>query len=141
MKWIAKKPYLLFWFVIPYLLGIAFFHGGAIDIQLHDTYLVIATWHIGVLQAVLLAVFGLVYWLLRNRKLMPWATVIHVLVTVILAVWLLGNPIPSARHYFSGPASSGILMMDKFILVMAAWGLAQLLFLVNVVVGLVRGRR
>ncbi len=141
MNWISKKTYLLFWFVIPYLLGVGLlFRNSAIDIQLHDTYLVLSILHIGIVQSIMCALFGLVYWRLRERRLMPWATVIHVLVTIIFAVKLMGNLGPSARRYANIPVS-GYSTWDIFILLAAIWGLAQLLFLVNVVVGLVRERK
>jgi heme/copper-type cytochrome/quinol oxidase subunit 1 len=73
------RPYVMCWMIIPIVLILGFLAGDTgLDISLHDTYYVIGYRNLTLFCSLILAVSGLIYWLiLRNslrleRKLMSW---------------------------------------------------------------------
>ena len=83
MDSIINKPYKAIWYSILFLFGLSIIGwNNTIDIQLHDTYFVIASIHMGVLFSIYLGVIGIIYWLIRKKKLVDWMTVIHVVITI-----------------------------------------------------------
>ncbi|MCB0688787.1 MAG: hypothetical protein KDC53_19755 [Saprospiraceae bacterium] len=84
---ICAYPYKLIWAAIPVILAFAFFGmNDSIDLILHDTYLVIGIFHVGVSISFLLFLLGGIYWQLRNRNMTCWLTVLHVLITLFTLI-------------------------------------------------------
>ncbi|MGS2739688.1 hypothetical protein [Sinomicrobium sp. M5D2P17] len=58
-----ERPYLVFWWMIPVIMGLGFLHPQeTLDINIHDTYYVIAYLHMAILISFVFAIIGLGYW-------------------------------------------------------------------------------
>lgn len=90
MNYLLQKPHRSVWASVPLIILISL--GGihtVLDLQLHDTYLVLASPNIGILFSLLLGLIGLTYWLFRDKKLVDWMTSTHVLLTIVCALLLV----------------------------------------------------
>lgn len=130
-----KQPYLYFWVSIPMLILLIFFPGAgeAFDFQLHDTYLVLSRLYFSTIFAVYFGFVGLMYWIFRNIRLRNWMTVAHVVGTVlppILFMLIVG---------ISGKQFGVELSFDGMFIIGLIWLLLQLIFLINLVGGLIKG--
>lgn len=84
MNKLTNKPYLIFLLSIPLLLIAGFLKGDStFDLNIYDTYFVIAKTYLAWLIAMIFGVIGLVYLLIvkSNRKLSKWLTGIHIVLT------------------------------------------------------------
>lgn len=94
MNKLTQKPHPLFLLAIPPLLLAGFLSGDStLDINIHDTYFIIARSNLAILVANLFTVYAFSYWLLTktNRKLSKWLTGIHIVLTfggILLAMVL-----------------------------------------------------
>jgi len=87
---IKYRPYHYLWlsiFLLAVLSSLA--SNKAIDIQMHDTYLVIAILHIGIIFGGIHAILGFIYWIVRFMKLITWMTYVHVITTIVISVLLI----------------------------------------------------
>ena len=85
MQTITHQPYKIIWGIIPIIVILSLINlKGTIDIQLHDTYFVIAFIHLSFFLSAILIITGLLYWLVRRKKLISWMTLAHVLSTILL---------------------------------------------------------
>ncbi len=137
----GPKSYKILWGSIPVILILTLFgKEGAFDLQLHDTYLVTSTWHVAILFAFLLSLLGVIYWLLRNYKLVPGLSKIHVITTLISLIGIIlisiQQTVSRAEDFelFRRINSIGIILILALIF-------AQLLFMTNIIVGLIRGKK
>ncbi|WP_461149538.1 hypothetical protein [Spirosoma pulveris] len=91
-----RKPYLISWLAIPILLLIGLlFRQHTVNVQLYDTYFVIANRHVALAGSALLLVLGFGYWLLQRTRKTPngiltafhlWLT-IGVLLLLVLPIF------------------------------------------------------
>ena len=88
MSTLANKPYipmfmsiLIIFIVLPFVNPNEF-----IDIQLHDTYLVISPIHLGAILFYL-GLTGIIYWLLRKLSCVKWMTITHIIFTILACVF------------------------------------------------------
>lgn len=146
INFIKNKPFKFLWWTIPVVFIISLINWkNSVDIQMHDTYFVIAFIHVGIIFVLTLAIMGGIYWLVRSKKLIGFLTVIHVIITIffILAILIFFmrpqpeianttsdqmNAILENRRLWNQMAITGIL----------TWILSQSTFLVNLVIGLIR---
>lgn len=144
------KPQYIFWILsaLFILFGIKYFY-GATDLQFHDTYFVIANYHIAILFVSLFLVFGFIYFLLEkgNYMLVKLLTRLHVwgtLVPVILiaAIFIFFNSsamsiMPRRYYRFDGNSSVYLDILQNVHLVIPVLVLilliAQLSFIVNLI--------
>lgn len=94
MNKLIDKPHLIFLLTIPVLILIGFLSGDAVlGINVHDTYFVIAYFHLTILFSIIFSAIGLGYWVMQNanRKLSKWLSGIHIGLTFggILFVFIL----------------------------------------------------
>lgn len=146
---VLSKPYKLIWLVIPIILGLSTIgSNGSIDIQMHDTYFVISSFHIGILFSIILGIIGFIYWLVKGKKLVNWMTAIHLLTTIlalasILIISFLPNGLFSPSSYSfdtisdltNNPFSTASQILSALVLMAI---LSQLLFIVNVIMSFAR---
>lgn len=137
MQYIYQKPHQSIWLATGLLLLLSVYGiGRVLDVQLHDTYAIFDTAHLGLGFAALLATTGLIYWLLRDRRLVGWMTAVHVVTTVaafvaIVLACLLSNP----ETVIAIPPGAAL------VLAVLVFYLSQGLFVTNALVGLLRGAR
>ena len=142
MDHLSKKPHLIFWLSIPVILLVGFLYGDdIIDINIHDTYYVVAAKHFGYLLAQLFGLIGLGYWVIfKTRKpLVKWMYWAHTALTLggIILIWGLTQFYSNSISDFDYNDRLTIVIIA--ILVLALLG--QLLFFVNLLIGLINKKK
>lgn len=140
MKKITEAPHFLFWILIPIILIIGLLKPDkTLDINIHDTYIVIALLHLAVLISIIFGILGLGYWVVikLNRRLVNWLTVIHLIITVIGFCLILLIP------FFLPESNQGItsLYFDAQVTITLSALAAvcvQLLYPINIITALFR---
>lgn len=140
MKKLTQKPHFVLWTLIPVILLIGFLKPDkALDINIHDTYFVIAIMHLALLISIIFGILGFGYWVVirLNRRLVNWLTVIHLIITVIGFCLIILIP------YFLPTASQDIssLYFDEQVTITLSALVAvciQLLYPINIITALVR---
>ena len=129
---LIDNPHKILWFVVPAVLALsAMGLRKAIDLQLHDTYLVVGVPHLGVILSLLLVLAGGSYWLVGQQDLVPWLTATHVVLTVLACITILviGLSVqPAANHAF--PSFQSVNRTVLWLLLIAIG--SQLLLVTNV---------
>lgn len=137
MKVSLNKAHIYLWVSILPILFIPLFNLKAtIDIQLHDTYFVVAKFHIGLLFSIYLALIGFIYWLFRNKKLIPWMTWTHVLVTLTVFVGIIFKIVFLRTPIFTDFTSFNTYKKIVFY-ISAIFILSQLMFLMNLLLSFI----
>jgi len=103
------------------------------DIQMHDTYFVIALIHVGILFSIILGVIGLLYWLMRKKKLINWMTIVHVFTTIASFVSILIGAMLATKIFFLQ-----IDILSPLSIIILIGLLSQLLFLFNLIFSSIR---
>ncbi|MDC8004831.1 cbb3-type cytochrome c oxidase subunit I [Aureisphaera galaxeae] len=141
MKTVVEKPYLIFLLSIPMVLLIGVLSGDtAFDINVHDTYFVIAYSHLTTLISFVFGVIGIGYWTMykTNRALSQWLNGIHIGLTFggAIIVWIMtlfyGDEI---MEYELNNNLSFVIT-----LVIAIMVLGQIIFPINIIYGLIKGK-
>ena len=143
---IKNKPFKILWWTIPIVFVISLIKWNySVDIQMHDTYFVIALFHVGILFILTLALIGGIYWLVRSKKLIDIFTIIHVTTTIILILVIMilfSRPEPDTTNMTLDSMNSDFESWkswnQKILGGILAWTLSQLIFLVNLVTSLIR---
>jgi len=119
---------------------------SAVDIQLHDTYFVIANAHIIFLCTLILSIIGFAYhwgkdfWKWNNLSLLHvWISGICVILIFLYAISVGAMGVPRRYYTFEGVDSfSGLEVIHKRIAVLiTVFSLAQILFVVHFMVSLI----
>ena len=81
---IRTKPYLLCWVfaVLSFVLAVFYyFFGTTLDINIHDSYYIIAHFHLFLILGVWYALCGLGYWFIKNHSapFVPWMIYVHII--------------------------------------------------------------
>jgi len=141
MNQILNKPYKSIWWSIPIVLGLSIIgFNSAIDIQMHDTYFVIASIHIGILFSILLGIIGLMYWLIRKKRLVDWMTAIHVISTILIFVLIVLTGLIFKKVIQSDFETFRTVNQIMFVIILIAM-LSQLLFIANLVFSLIKNKQ
>lgn len=131
LKMSSQKPYLISWLVVPLLILIGLlFSQHTVDVQLYDTYFVIANSHIVLAGAALLLVAGLGYWLVNLTGKTPNValTAFHLLPTIGVLM-LLALPVAS---------DSALMSAEWFFLLVLAFLAGQCAYIANILITLLR---
>ncbi|MFD1142243.1 hypothetical protein ACFQ4C_14045 [Larkinella insperata] len=131
MRVVLSKPYLICWLAIPALVLIRLlFPQHTVDIQLYDTYFVIASLSFVLAGSVLLLLLGAGYWLVKLKGKMPngMLTIIHLLLTVGVLL-LVVLPVFNTNTLESG---------KWVVFSVIALFVGQLTYIVNILAALVR---
>jgi len=139
MKFLPKA-YTILGYSIPLIFVLPFLgKNGAFDLQLHDTYFVFSSLHIALACTTILGISGVIYWMLRDYKLIPTFSTIHSIVTPLSFIGII---LIAIRHTTLGNRDLEIfktLSSVTLILILLFIG-GQLLFIINIIVGLIRGK-
>jgi len=147
MNLYATAPHSSFWQLTAFLLLFSIINiDGVIDIQIHDTYYVIALSHITLLASIFTGFIGFIYWLLRHKTMIAWITWTHFIGTFLsIFVFIFGNfylNISAKKKYieqvyeFKRKTTNNIediIILSIFVLVAF-----QILLLINIVFSLVK---
>ncbi len=128
-----NQPYQLFWGSIILLwIAVLVVPAEAIDLQIHDTYFVIAYYHWALFFTIILGGMGFLYWIFKGKGLIRWMTIFHSLVTIIPIISLfIWNGFPKERYF------SNYIQVDMMSIFIAYWGilllflLGQIFFIIN----------
>ena len=139
------KIYHFLLFAILFVLVYTFrFSNSAFDIQMHDTYFVIACSHLGIAVSLILGFIALVYHFFdkKNIELNKWLTVIHVFVTLLFFYFLLTELFKPRSYHYVEPQRETIKFIQglgrhllEFILILS---FAQIVFFINLVIGVLK---
>lgn len=139
MNKLIEKPHLLFLSTIPIILGIGILNGNTVlDINVHDTYYVVAYLHLAVLISILFGIIGIGYWVMQKagRKLSKWLNWAHLGLTFggTLLVWVLTKFYRTEimEYKFNNNLSMVITIVILLII------LGQLIFPINIIYGLIK---
>lgn len=141
MNKLIEKPHLIFLFAIPIIMLIGILSGDALfDINVHDTYYVIAYSHLTILISIFLGVIGIGYWVMQksNRKLSKRLNWTHIAITFggPLIVWVLTKFYrPEIMEYrFNDNLTFIITIIILLILI------GQIIFPINIIYGMISKR-
>jgi hypothetical protein len=144
-KVIFSQPYFILWVAVPVILIIAYFRKSfVLDIQLSDTYYVIPIGVLGGFFSIMAGFNGLVYWLFKTKNLVETATWIQVIGSILTALFLVVLAGSVEKPNLAGTfLSAADFKRDQdhntqVLFGMLIWIVSQILFLLNVTVGLVR---
>ena len=141
----SRYPTYVFWGLIPILLiySYLFLSPTGLDIQMHDTYFVIDLFHIRLFIVIYFGLIGFLYLKFEKFKLIKAMTFIHVLITFLVMILLPFNPMSASSlfsvdrlGYFDAYSTANFYCTMAILILV----FAQLLFLVNLFIGFLRGR-
>lgn len=142
-----KKPYGILTLAALLVIIASFAVKGALDIHLHDTYLVIAHAHLFWAVALFLLLLAFFYRTLRQLLFSRWLTWIHIVLTlaglalVILPFQYQGFSGMPRRYYDYSAWETHRSFQEQnqlVALVILCWFFAQVLFLLHILLGLLR---
>ena len=141
MSRISNKPHLIFLLSIPLIMLIGFMSGDAVfDINVHDTYYVIAYIHLTTLISILFGIIGLGYWIMlkANRKLSKWLNLVHISLSFggILLIWILKQLFRESimEYDFNNNLTLAIYLIALIAI------LGQIIYPINIISGIIRKR-
>lgn len=139
MNKLLEKPHLIFSLTIPIIALIGILSGEAVlDINVHDTYYVVAYLHLAILISVLFGIIGMGYWIMQkaDRKLSKWLIWTHIGLTFggILVVWILTHFYRTEimEYEFNNNLTLIIMLIVLFMI------FGQLIFPINIIYGLIK---
>ncbi|WP_367278102.1 cbb3-type cytochrome c oxidase subunit I [uncultured Algibacter sp.] len=148
MNFLKNKPYIIFWIIgiiifIPFFKHISF--DSTIDINVHDTYFVVAHYHLGMIFLIFFVLIGLIYWVLNifKRKKVNWLTICHIILTIMSTFllfysdYLFGSSTFQSNNkypYFDGLLNSNLIKTLAFLM----FGIGQILFFFNILIGILK---
>ena len=141
MNFVIEKPYKIFWYAIPVLIGLSIIDlNNAIDIQVYDTYIVIALIHMGLFLSIILGLIGFIYWLFRHKKLVNWMTAVHVYITTSTFILFVLSRLILDMAFEEDFEVSRSVYQFIFALILITI-LSQLVFTINLVFSVIRDKR
>ena len=139
MKILNNKPHLIFLLAIPIIILIGILSGESVlDINVHDTYYVIAYFHLAMLISILFGIIGIGYWIMQkaNRKLSKWLNWTHIGITfggiIIVLILTQFYRTELMEYEFNNNLT---FFVTLFILLVF---FAQLIFPINIIYGLIK---
>ena len=143
MKNFIKKPYKIFWGIIPLILIIGYFYKEeSFDLNVHDTYFVIYNDYLSYLISKCFVLIGLFYFTIIKigRELKNWMNLIHSFITIFGLLILKILVDISQNSFFQ---SKSIYEKNDFdyikfgiVILVLLIGIAQIIFIVNLIIAL-----
>ena len=136
MKILLSKVYWLFWGCTIYYLFTALMYKDAImDINIHDTYIIINYFDMLLLMAISYGLVGWLYWMFLkvNFKLIKGLTILYILITlVVLCLSVLGDKLLAEldnNHDYN---------LISLIIIIALFLTSKIVFAINTIFGLLK---
>ncbi|WMI68261.1 hypothetical protein [Mangrovimonas sp. YM274] len=146
MNKLIEKPHLIFFLAIPIIMLIGMLSGDAVlDINVHDTYYVIAYLYLSILISILFGIIGTGYWIMlkANRKLSKWLNLIHItlsiggLILIRILMQLFREPeTETLLSDFDFNKNLNIVMFIVALFVI----FGQIVYPINIIIGLIKKR-
>lgn len=111
---------------------------AVLDINVHDTYYVIANLHLAILISIFFGIIGIGYWIMlkADRKLSKWLNWTHIGLTFggILVVWILTKFYRTEfmEYEFNNNLTLIITLIILFMII------GQIIFPINIIYGLIK---
>jgi len=142
MNRLIEKPHLIFLLSIPIIMLIGILSGDAVlDINVHDTYYVIAYLHLAILISILFGIIGIGYWIMQkvDRKLSKWLNWTHIGLTFggTLVVWILTKFYRTEIMEYE--FNNNLTLIITLIVLLMVFG--QIIFAVNIIYGLIKKKK
>jgi len=139
MNKLVEKPYLIFLLAIPMIMLVGILSGDAVlDLNVHDTYFVIAYLHLTMLISILFGIIGIGYWIMQkaNRKLSKWLIWTHIGLAFggALTVWVLTQFYRTEIMEYQ--FNNNLTLIIMLIILLMIFG--QLIFPINIIYGLIK---
>ncbi|WP_299365896.1 cbb3-type cytochrome c oxidase subunit I [Winogradskyella sp.] len=139
MNKLIEKPHLIFLLAIPIIMLIGILSGDSVlDINVHDTYFVIAYLHLAILISILFGIIGIGYWIMKkaDRKLSKWLNWIHIGLTFggTLVLWILTKFYRTEIMEYE--FNNNLTLIITLIILLIIIG--QLIFPINIIYGLIK---
>ena len=138
---ILSKPYAYIWLSIPIIALIILLRpSDTFDLPLHDTFYVLSSNTLAIGSSLILVVFGLIYYLLKNYKLAPWLSSIQVVLLIgsLLGFILMSTiPLKSIGNNYQLYARINLIRWT-FVF---AFVLSTLIFIINLVQALIKMKK
>jgi heme/copper-type cytochrome/quinol oxidase subunit 1 len=126
-----NKPYLISWLAIPILVLIGLlFRQHTLDIQLYDTYFVVANLHFALAGSALLLIIGMGYWLVGLSGKTP-----NLVLTLVHLSLTIGVLVIVALPLFN---TDSLASTEWLFLMIVAFLLAQCAYTINILITLLR---
>ncbi len=112
-----------------------------LDINIHDTYYVISNWYITYMLVFIYSFLGILYYLI-NRLQLKTNTIlsyIHTIITCgsVYVYWIVYPILAYLDTSIFSPGYINLLLLILSLLII----LAQPLYIINIIIGLIRGRK
>lgn len=122
-----------------FMYGLLYFNSNeTIDINIHDTYFVIAQFHLSLLLALLLFVIGFVYFIHLKTKiyLISFLSKTHTFITIgCIGIYFLILSFPSSSSNNDFPLFNEDTYIDKYLILIPIIAvLSQLILLINSII-------
>lgn len=140
MQTLLNTPHKLTWATILLISIITILAPSkTVDIQMHDTYIVMALLHLGIAFSIILGFIGGVYWLFRKKKLIQWMTFTHLGIT--LFSFLSISIIALFYQNFARSNPDFFRIINQLLLTLIPIVLfIQILFLINLIISSIRNK-
>ena len=135
------KPYKILWWIIPLTFTpVILSPDGAFDLQFHDTYFVFVSLHVAIVFSLFLGFLGGIYWLLRAYHLINILSLTHAFTTSIAMLGIV--LIAICQNIFRARSYKFLNLLNSIgFLLIAILIIIQLIFIINIIIGLVKGRK
>ncbi|MBT0607785.1 cbb3-type cytochrome c oxidase subunit I [Aequorivita echinoideorum] len=139
MNKLIEKPHLIFLLTIPIIMLIGILsRDSVLDINVHDTYYIIAYLHLAILISIFFGIIGIGYWIMlkADRKLSKWLNWTHIGLTFggTLVVWILTKFYRTEIMEYE--FNYNLTLMITLIILLMIVG--QLIFPINIIYGLIK---
>lgn len=137
LNWISEYPHKAFLGIIPFILLVGYvLKVNTIDIQLHDTYMILDLWSVTICVSIYFIIVGIVYYLFRNRRFLRYVTILHTLVSILIVLlWIATSQSEMVRNpteFEYARKVMSVVIMSLFVFITV-----QILFLMNLVISIV----
>lgn len=137
MKFSTNRIWNFYFIISLFILVICLFYkDSTIDFQRHDTYYVVAIFHLGIVLAVLNLLLGFLYWLCKKLISIKVLTILHFVISTIIIFIILYLTIYRNSELLNSNTWEGIRLYRRnqwyIIVSIIIWILSTSFILINI---------